>query len=1053
MADIQIYAERFYSRLERLIAHWTAHKSTLYGGADALCIPFGASSEENTYSKSAAMHLFLMGYEFSDTIIVITKNSFYFMSSAKKVGYMETAVAGKSTTITAHFLTKVKDDGQNRESFHNMLGVIRKAGGKKLGSLYKATYEGPFIPAWHDVIEVGSLEKVEVASAYGLFLSVKDDVELESCKRAAVLSNKVMKHGFVTEMEGVIDNDTKIKHEDLASKIEQIIYDPNKIGLKVAADSVESCFTPIIQSGGKYDIKVSAQSNRDNLTSDVIICSLGARYKGYCSNIARTFMVDAPPKVEKTYNTLLALFNHCLEKMLPGNELKDVMEGAKKYLESRDPSLLPYLPKVLGFSCGLEFRDSTLVLNGTNNVKFTEGMIFTLSVGLHNVPLTADDKSKAAAPMQKLDVFSLLLADTVRVQKDGAPDILTKSSKEFGDVSYMISEKGNDEDEDDDDDEEEDEDEKNKMDTEEGGVRRSRRAKEEKAQADQAAIQRQMRQQELMARRLEEARKKLESGQTSSSTEEAKVTEAVELAAYRQPSEYPANVMPNQVSVDLQKECLILPINGQPVPFHVSTIKNVTMPEADRTINWMRINFYVPGSALGKEVNKNMQQLILKHGEKYTFIKEITYRSLNSKNLQLCYQQYSELRKRVRQREQKAEQEKDLVVQTKLIRIKDQRVPKLQDINMRPQISGRKCSGVLEAHQNGLRFASTKGEVLDIMYNNIKHCIYQPCDRTTIVLVHFHLKDPIMIGKRKQKDVQFYTEVIDASENLDQSRRSSYDPDELDSEQRERELRRRLNAAFKEFCQKVEKVAAHYDSHLQIDVPFRKSSFEGTCFKEMVLLQPTTHCLVNLTETPPFLVTLSDIEHVHFERVTYATKNFDMTIIFKNHDLPVKQVTAIDMKYLDVIQDWLNLVEITFTLGATPMNWTVFMKSVKDSIDDGVFYLDEDFDGVKKPAGWLCLQAGGDDEDEDGEGDEDDDDSEFSVESDESSEEEDSSDDDDSSYASEDSDEDDDDEEEESDEEPGKDWDELERDARAADKARRNYDSDEERAPKKKARR
>ena len=42
--------------------------------------------------------------------------------------------------------------------------------------------------------------------------------------------------------------------------------------------------------------------------------------------------------------------------------------------------------------------------------------------------------------------------------------------------------------------------------------------------------------------------------------------------------------------------------------------------------------------------------------------------------------------------------------------------------------------------QNGLRFISNKGEILDIMYGNIKHAIYQPCDKTTMVLVHFHLK-------------------------------------------------------------------------------------------------------------------------------------------------------------------------------------------------------------------------------------------------------------------------------------------------------------------------
>ena len=57
--------------------------------------------------------------------------------------------------------------------------------------------------------------------------------------------------------------------------MEEIILDLSKIGVKISADSVDTCYAPIIQSGGKYDIKVSAVSNEDNLSPDVIICSLG----------------------------------------------------------------------------------------------------------------------------------------------------------------------------------------------------------------------------------------------------------------------------------------------------------------------------------------------------------------------------------------------------------------------------------------------------------------------------------------------------------------------------------------------------------------------------------------------------------------------------------------------------------------------------------------------------------------------------------------------------------------------------------------------------------
>jgi nucleosome binding factor SPN SPT16 subunit len=227
-------------------------------------------------------------------------------------------------------------------------------------------------------------------------------------------------------------------------------------------------------------------------------------------------------------------------------------------------------------------------------------------------------------------------------------------------------------------------------------------------------------------------------------------------------------------------------------------------------------------------------------------------------------------------------------------------------------------------------------------------------------------------------------------------------------------MMKRLNIAFKEFCVKVEKVAAHYGFNLQIDIPFRKSGFEGNCHKEMVLLQPTTHCLVNLTEVPPFVLTLADIDHVHFERVTYATRNFDATFIFKNHSLLPRTITAIDMKYMDTIQDWLNLVEITYTMGARSMNWVDTMAAVRDSGE--FFYLDKDEEGENKAPGWLFLS--GEDTDEEGEeGGEDDDESFDSEEVSEEESEEDSEDDDESDYAESDE---GDDEDDEDDEEDGK---------------------------------
>jgi len=49
----------------------------------------------------------------------------------------------------------------------------------------------------------------------------------------------------------------------------------------------------------------------------------------------------------------------------------------------------------------------------------------------------------------------------------------------------------------------------------------------------------------------------------------------------------------------------------------------------------------------------------------------------------------------------------------------------------------------------------------------------------------------------------------------------------------------------------------------------------------MVTLLPCSECLVSLVDKPPFVVTVSDVDHVHFERVTFTNKDFDMVLIYK----------------------------------------------------------------------------------------------------------------------------------------------------------------------------
>lgn len=57
---------------------------------------------------------------------------------------------------------------------------------------------------------------------------------------------------------------------------------------------------------------------------------------------------------------------------------------------------------------------------------------------------------------------------------------------------------------------------------------------------------------------------------------------------------------------------------------------------------------------------------------------------------------------------------------------------------------------------------------------------------------------------------------------------------------------------------------------------------------------------------PPFVVTLDEVELIHFERVQFHLKNFDMVIVYKDYSKKVTMINAIPVASLDPIKEWLK---------------------------------------------------------------------------------------------------------------------------------------------------
>ncbi|OCU01519.1 FACT complex subunit SPT16-like [Xenopus laevis] len=997
--------EAYYRRIKRLFGSWKKGEDE-FANVDAIVVSVGVD-EEIVYAKSTALQTWLFGYELTDTIMVFCDEKILFMASKKKVEFLKQIANTKGNenangTPTITLLIREKQNESNKANFDKMIEAIKGSKkGKRIGVFIKDKFPGDFMKSWYDILNKEGFEKVDIGASVAYTIAVKEEGELNLMRKAASISSDVFSKFFKDRVMEIVDADEKVRHSKLAESVEKAIEDKKYLG-GTDPSTIEMCYPPIIQSGGNYNLKFSVVSDKNHMHFGAVTCAMGIRYKSYCSNLVRTLMVDPTQEMQDNYNFLLQLQEELLKELKHGAKICDAYQIIMDQVKKQKPDLMSKITKNLGFAMGIEFREGSLVINNKNQYKLKKGMVFSVHLGLSELHNKMGKK-----PEEK--TYALFVGDTVLVNEEGAATVLTHVKKKVKNVGIFLKKE----------DEEEEEEEKDEVQDILGRGSRAAALLTERTRNEMTAEEkRRTHQKELATHLNEEAKRRLTEQKGGQQTLKARKSNV----SYKNTSQMPkeSDIREMKIYIDKKYETVIMPVFGIATPFHIATIKNISMSvEGDYT--YLRINFFCPGSALGRNEGN-----IFPNPEA-TFVKEITYRASNVKtpgdpsvpslNLQNAFRIIKEVQKRYKTREAEEKEKEGIVKQDSLVINLNRSNPKLKDLYIRPNIAQKRMQGSLEAHVNGFRFTSVRGDKVDILYNNIKHALFQPCDGEMIIVLHFHLKNAIMFGKKRHTDVQFYTEVGEITTDLGKHQHM-HDRDDLYAEQMEREMRHKLKTAFKNFIEKVESLTKE---DLEFEVPFRDLGFNGAPYRSTCLLQPTSSSLVNTTEWPPFVVTLDEVELVHFERVQFHLKNFDMVIVYKEYGKKVTMINAIPMASLDPIKEWLNSCDLKYTEGVQSLNWTKIMKTIVD-----------DPEGFFEQGGWSFLEPDGEGSDaEVGDSESEMEDETFNPTEDEYEEEE------------EDSDEDYSDETEESvgsedslgsDEESGKDWDELEEEARKADR-------------------
>ena len=715
------------------------------------------------------------------------------------------------------------------------------------------------------------------------------------------------------------------------------------------------------------------------------------------------------------YKLLLSVHETIIKEMRDGVVAKDVYSKALNMVKAKKPELEKNFVKSVGYGVGIEARDGLLALNAKCQRTLRDGMTFTITTGFSDLENTqAGDKKRDGT-------YSLMISDTVRIASGNDAYVFTKHAATDTETTMFFFN--------DDEEEEQKQKPKTKKDGRVGAVASSNitktrlRGQGGTTQNEEKESARREHQKGLHVKKQKDGEEKYDEGHGNLNGVEEKKFKRFE--SYKRDTQFPSRVKDLMVLVDPKNSSIILPIMGRPVPFHINTLKNATT-STEGEFCYLRINFLSPGQGVGRKDDQPFED------PSAQFIRSLTFRSKDADRMDHIKDQITEMKKSAVRREQEKKDMEDVVEQDKLIEIRNRRPHRLDNIYMRPAMESKRISGAVEVHQNGLRYNHLGNQKIDILFSNIKHLFFQPCVGELIVIIHVHLVNPIIIGKKKTKDVQFYREATEMQfdETGNRKRKHRYgDEEEFEAEQEEKRRRAQLDKEFRNFAEKI--ADAGKGEGISVDMPFRDLAFNGVPSRSSVMIQPTTDCLVQLTEPPFMVVTLTDIEVVHLERVQFGLKNFDMVIVFKDFTKAPAHINTIPVEALDSVKDWLDSVDIPFSEGPLNLNWATIMKTVIH--DPHEFF---------KEGGWSFLSTESDDEDEE----EDEEESAFEVSEEEmaseaSSEDESEFDDDASAEAS---------DEEVSEEDDGEDWDEMEK--KAAKKDREGGLEDEDRKKSKKKR-
>jgi Xaa-Pro aminopeptidase len=246
-------------------------------------------------------------------------------------------------------------------------GLMPEAAGrliKKLKSVQAVTVEKSISLAGFGALKKRVKARLKsVANIIENIRSSKDGMEIKTIEAAASISTQALKKSLGYIKPGVTES-------ELAGMLD---FQIRKLG---ATNSFET----IVAFGPNASRPHHQPSGKKLKQKDTVLIDFGAKYKGYCSDITRCFVIGRPTTFyQEVYNVVEQAQAAAIKKIKAGVKMNDVDAAAREVIKDND---LPVYGHGTGHGMGLEIHESPFLKVGAKGM-LKAGQVITIEPGIY----------------------------------------------------------------------------------------------------------------------------------------------------------------------------------------------------------------------------------------------------------------------------------------------------------------------------------------------------------------------------------------------------------------------------------------------------------------------------------------------------------------------------------------------------------------------------------------------------------------------------------------------------------------------------------------------